>query len=125
MFSDHNEIQDIITDVSQSVLCNHNEIVCIKTAKSVSWNRSSCNNNKGKPCKTFLTEDEILQFRTDYACLDSDQLSMVLLGKISPGTHKSETTMRSKETFKIIESRQTLNFSPWTRIQSAEIAFQT
>ena len=60
-------------------------------------NRCQCKYNDGNPCKTLFTNEEFEEFRLDYACLDSNDLDMIILGKLSSGLHLSQSTVRSRQ----------------------------
>ena len=66
-------------------------------SSAAKYNRCQCKYNDGNPCKTLFTNEEFEEFRLDYACLDSNDLDMIILGKLSSGLHLSQSTVRSRQ----------------------------
>ena len=66
-------------------------------SSAAKYNRCQCKYNDGNPCKTLFTNEEFEEFRLDYACLDSNDLDIIILGKLSSGLHLSQSTVRSRQ----------------------------
>ena len=65
----------------------HEEFACLQKGLASHMNRCHCKHNDGQPCKTLFTEEQMSDFRLEHASLDSNELDMILLGKIAAWIH--------------------------------------